>query len=72
MHERRVPQKEQKSRKSSYVARSRETANQVDCKKLWFVGQGEAYGVIVAQVEAATRSDAVNGISRHACLGVVR
>ena len=46
-------------------------ANQVDCKRLWFVGRGDAYGAIVATVEAPTRSNGIYGISPHACLDVV-
>ena len=47
-------------------------ANQVDCKQLWFVRQSDAYGAIVAQVEAATRSKGVLSIGRDVGRGVVR
>ena len=47
-------------------------ANQVDCNQLRFVGQGDAYGSIIAKVEASTRSNGVYVISPHACRGVVK
>ena len=47
-------------------------ANQLHCKRLWFVGQGDAYGTIVTKVEASTRSNRDYGISPHACQGVAR
>ena len=47
-------------------------ANQVDCKQLWLVRQGDAYGGIEAKVEASTRSNGVYGVRPHACRGVVR
>ena len=47
--------------------------NQVDCTHLWYVGQGDAYGAIVAKVEASTRSNGVYRIIMHACRrGVAR
>ena len=47
-------------------------ANQVDCKQLRFVGQGDAYRAIVAKVEVSIRSNVVYGISPHACRGALR
>ena len=47
-------------------------ANQVGCKQLRFVGQSDAYGATVAQVEASPRTDGVYGISRHAGRSVVK
>ena len=46
-------------------------ANQVDCKQMWFVGEGDACDAIAAKVEASTRSNGAYGISPHACRGVV-
>ena len=47
-------------------------ANQVDCKRLWFVGQGDTYGAIIAKEGASTQSNGVYAISPHACGGVAR
>ena len=41
------------------------------CRQLWFVGQGDARGATVAQVETCTLNNGVDDISRHACRGVV-
>ena len=38
-------------------------ANHVDCKQLWFIGQGDAYGAIVAKVGGSTQSNEVYGIA---------
>ena len=39
------------------------TADQVYCKKLWFVGQCDAYGDIATKVKTSIRSAGVDGIN---------